>query len=601
MKRFLLVAAALLSMTAAVFTGCDNISDSPLTMDEIINQGSDNEVDLTGISCTEDITVTRAVTIKNGDFGGKTLTVNVSGVTLENAKNVNIIVAEAVGDGDFTVSGSDVSSLKVLGGGANSIHVKDATISVIYIAKANVRVALEGNSNITKLQLKKGVTAKIEITSSEVKIEAAEVVTEEGSKVEGESVYIIVADDVTFTVPSGATTTDTTKKEEVKQEETKKTETKQEETTDNSSIPSGYYKVTYDSTNLKCWYFIPQTFTDITVNSGDNIKEGTTLKFELKSNTNKVIDKWFVNDKETAFNILNLSYAREYHYTLSSSNITGNEVNVTYTLRDITYIAINFDSSKMSVRQDSITLTSGDRVLECKEITITPTLESNKGVDKWIFNETEYTVAPGSENPKEKTLSLSSEFGDSISIDFTTRDLLQYTLTFGENIKCTPLYDKNTEINSGATVYEYEEYRFYVNSVEKTVVKWTKNGDEMSYWAGKVECFISHIGSDSGSNGVISIDATLKDAETYTIEFGEEISCTFTSTGESVTSGSTVYEGREYELSCANSGKTVTKWKINGIEQIGSIGYFFPHQTFTASPSIASEGKIKIEVEVVVN
>jgi len=228
MKKLVLAVAALVAMTAAVLTGCQQPATQTLNMNSVINQGLSSEVDLSGLPCTADVTVTRAVTIKNGDFNGKTLTVNVSGVTLENAKNVNIVVSAEVGDGDFTVSGSEVSSLKVLGGGANSIHVKDTAVSVINIAKANVRVALEGKSNITKLQVQKGITAKVEVNSNDVKIEAAEVVAEDGSKVEGESVQLTVADGVTFIPPAGATTPASTKKEEKKDE--KKDDTKKEET-----------------------------------------------------------------------------------------------------------------------------------------------------------------------------------------------------------------------------------------------------------------------------------------------------------------------------------------------------------------------------------
>lgn len=200
----MIAAAGLLALCALGFTGCQQATQQPLSISTIINRGTSEEVDLSNIPCTEDVTVSRAVKIKNGDFGGKTLTVNVSGVILENAKNVDVVVAESVGDGDFTASTSDVSSFKVLGGGANSIHVKDTAVKVINIAKANVRVALEGKSTVTKLQLKKGITAKVEVKSSEVKVEAAEVVAEDGLKVEGESVQITVDDGVTFTVPAGS-------------------------------------------------------------------------------------------------------------------------------------------------------------------------------------------------------------------------------------------------------------------------------------------------------------------------------------------------------------------------------------------------------------
>ena len=94
-------------------------------------------------------------TLKNGNLGGKILTVTKSGVVLENISNARIVVDESVGDGDFTMKGcTNVVKLTVNGGGANSIHIADSEVQSLAAGKANVRVVLEGSASVASAEVK---------------------------------------------------------------------------------------------------------------------------------------------------------------------------------------------------------------------------------------------------------------------------------------------------------------------------------------------------------------------------------------------------------------------------------------------------------------
>jgi len=157
-------ALAIVSAMAMLFLGCPQqpkVTDDTLT-GKIAAAGSSK--DFAGAVIAEDAEVNKAMTISNLDMGGKTLTVKVSGVTLSNLKNVNVVAGAGIGDGDLIIEGSEIATLQVLGGGANSIHLKDSTAAEVSVEKAGVRVALEGETTISKVDLK----------ADDVKLEAEE-------------------------------------------------------------------------------------------------------------------------------------------------------------------------------------------------------------------------------------------------------------------------------------------------------------------------------------------------------------------------------------------------------------------------------------------
>ena len=148
MKKLKKLTALLAALALAFsFAACSNSDDddddddapnknSSASLSQIINSASGN-VDLAGASYNEDAEITRACTISNADFGGKTITASVSGVTLSNIKNAVIVAGAGIGEGDLIIADSNITTLTVLGGGANSIHLKGATtVETVSVEKA---------------------------------------------------------------------------------------------------------------------------------------------------------------------------------------------------------------------------------------------------------------------------------------------------------------------------------------------------------------------------------------------------------------------------------------------------------------------------------
>ena len=93
----------------------------------------------------ESYTISKAITIKNGDAKDGTFTVETTGAKLLNLRNINSIIAdEKIQDGDLNIINCyEIDSIYVNGGGANSIHISSTTVTNLFVQKENVRVVLE--------------------------------------------------------------------------------------------------------------------------------------------------------------------------------------------------------------------------------------------------------------------------------------------------------------------------------------------------------------------------------------------------------------------------------------------------------------------------
>lgn len=135
---------------------------------------------------SDSYTINKPITIKNGNVKGGTFIVERSGVTFENVNNIEAItVDEKVGSGDFTIKGChDVNNMWVNGGGSNSIHIANSSITQFLVNKPLVRIVLEANSD-------GNVKIQHAIISQECKIESESgnslenvIVANESAKVE---------------------------------------------------------------------------------------------------------------------------------------------------------------------------------------------------------------------------------------------------------------------------------------------------------------------------------------------------------------------------------------------------------------------------------
>lgn len=141
MKKFVCLFLAAAFAFAAVSCASDGGSDDDNSISSLINN-SGSTVDLTGKEIKEDVSVNSTVTIKNADFGGKTLTVNAANVVLENVKNVKIVVSEKVKSSFFTIkNGSGEVSVVVEGG--SSIIIKNSSVTSVSVEGTDASVSVE--------------------------------------------------------------------------------------------------------------------------------------------------------------------------------------------------------------------------------------------------------------------------------------------------------------------------------------------------------------------------------------------------------------------------------------------------------------------------
>lgn len=141
MKKFVCLFLAAAFAFAAVSCASDGGSDDDNSISSLINN-SGSTVDLTGKEIKEDVSVNSTVTIKNADFGGKTLTVNAANVVLENVKNVKIVVSKKVKSSFFTIkNGSGEVSVVVEGG--SSIVIKNSSVTSVSVEGTDASVSVE--------------------------------------------------------------------------------------------------------------------------------------------------------------------------------------------------------------------------------------------------------------------------------------------------------------------------------------------------------------------------------------------------------------------------------------------------------------------------
>ena len=169
MKKLLFVFCVVL----ALFTGCQNdasSTDEPpavkpapetpvkITLKQRIAAAENGSVidlgaETLGIEENDSYTISKPLTIKNGNIKTAAFVVESTDVTLENVTNIkSIIVDEKVGDGDFNLKNcQEVGDVYVNGGGKNSVHIEKTAVEKLVVQKKDVRIALSGD-NSTKIK-----------------------------------------------------------------------------------------------------------------------------------------------------------------------------------------------------------------------------------------------------------------------------------------------------------------------------------------------------------------------------------------------------------------------------------------------------------------
>ncbi|MBR1404854.1 MAG: leucine-rich repeat protein [Treponema sp.] len=151
-KKFLFLMSTLALVGS--FMACSDDSTQSSTDTSVTTQinSASGDVDLKNATISENVIINRACTVSNAKFSGKTITVNVTGVTLNNISDAVVVAAAGIESGSLIIKDSDITTLTVLGGGSNSIHLSGRTkVAKVAVQKKAVRIALEDTANVTAL------------------------------------------------------------------------------------------------------------------------------------------------------------------------------------------------------------------------------------------------------------------------------------------------------------------------------------------------------------------------------------------------------------------------------------------------------------------
>ena len=106
--------------------------------------------------------------ISNGNFGGKTLTVNTNDVVLENVDNIVIVISEVARGKITLINCSDVLVITIKGG--EELSITDSSVKEINVNDDNSSINLVNDTNVEKINVsQKGTAINSETTGESEK------------------------------------------------------------------------------------------------------------------------------------------------------------------------------------------------------------------------------------------------------------------------------------------------------------------------------------------------------------------------------------------------------------------------------------------------
>lgn len=137
------------------------------SLTSMLNADSSN-IDLSTISCIEDASINKSKKISNGNFGGKTLTVNTNDVVLENVDNIVIVISEVARGKITLINCSDVLVITIKGG--EELSITDSSVKEINVNDDNSSINLVNDTNVKKINVsQKGTAINSETTGESEK------------------------------------------------------------------------------------------------------------------------------------------------------------------------------------------------------------------------------------------------------------------------------------------------------------------------------------------------------------------------------------------------------------------------------------------------
>ena len=136
--------------------GFEEEREDVTSLTSMLNADSSN-IDLSTISCIEDASINKSKTISNGNFGGKTLTVNTNDVVLENVDNIVIVISEVARGKITLINCSDVLVITIKGG--EELSITDSSVKEINVNDDNSSINLVNDTNVEKINVSQKGTA----------------------------------------------------------------------------------------------------------------------------------------------------------------------------------------------------------------------------------------------------------------------------------------------------------------------------------------------------------------------------------------------------------------------------------------------------------
>ena len=147
--------------------GFEEERDDITSLTSMLNADSSN-IDLSTISCIEDASINKSKKISNGNFNGKTLTVNTNDVILENVDNIVIVISEVARGKITLINCSDVLVITIKGG--EELKITDSSVKEINVNDDNSSINLVNDTNVEKINVsQKGTAINSETTGESEK------------------------------------------------------------------------------------------------------------------------------------------------------------------------------------------------------------------------------------------------------------------------------------------------------------------------------------------------------------------------------------------------------------------------------------------------
>ena len=144
--------------------GFEEEREDVTSLTSMLNADSSN-IDLSTISCIEDASINKSKKISNGNFGGKTLTVNTNDVVLENVDNIVIVISEVARGKITLINCSDVLVITIEGG--EELNITDSSVEEINVNDDNSSINLVNDTNVKKINVSQKGTAISSETTGE--------------------------------------------------------------------------------------------------------------------------------------------------------------------------------------------------------------------------------------------------------------------------------------------------------------------------------------------------------------------------------------------------------------------------------------------------